>query len=396
MNIDSLHRRAALNGVIAAMVTLGLGLGVMAGVEAVGNGDEPAPVSPSPTPSTEPPPICTPTWEVAQTADPGESSNLLSDVTALSSAEAWAVGGSGDPEAPLAVLIERWDGTAWTAEEGPNPGSQINELLAVDAAEPNDVWAVGRTASGFGDRPLVLHYDGSAWLEVVLPEDVTGVLSGVAAIAPDDVWVVGFTGDPVASLEEALILHWDGQLWAVVDAGRAVGTGKSALLDVEAAAPDDLWVVGYLHNNPLIAHFDGASWSRSDTGLEGETNAIAPLVPTDVWAVGAPIQRFDGTSWVPVAEVRSEGRLLGVAAVSQSDVWAVGVRAAGEAATKSLVLRFDGRRWTAVLGPGIPGSDALTGVDALEDGTVLAVGYKDVEPGRRTVSIRGTTCFPEA
>ncbi|MGH2636478.1 MAG: hypothetical protein ACRDHU_10095, partial [Actinomycetota bacterium] len=220
MNIDSLHRRAALNGVIAAMVTLGLGLGVMAGVEAVGDGDDPPPVSPSPTPSTEPAPICTPTWEIAQTADPGESSNLLSDVTALSSAEAWAVGGSGDPEAPLAVLIERWDGTAWTAEEGPNPGSQINELLAVDAAEPNDVWAVGRTASGFGDRPLVLHYDGTAWLEVVLPEDVTGVLSGVAAIAPDDVWVVGFTGDPVASLEEALILHWDGQLWAVVDAGR--------------------------------------------------------------------------------------------------------------------------------------------------------------------------------
>jgi hypothetical protein len=293
------------------------------------------------------------------------------------------------------VLIERWDGTVWTAEEGPNPGTQVNELRAVDAAEPNDVWAVGRTASGFGDRPLVLHFDGSTWLEVELPGEVTGVLSGVTAIAPDDVWVVGYTGDPAASLEHALVLHWDGLLWAVVDPGRAVGTGKSALLGIEAVAPDDLWAVGYLHNKPLIVHFDGLAWARSETEVLGATNAIVPVISTDVWAVGERIQRSDGTTWSQVAEVRSDGELLGVAAVSQSDVWAVGGRTAGEGVSTSLVMRFDGRRWTAVDGPGIPGSDRLTGVDALPDGTVLAVGYRDVEAGRRTLSIRGTTCFPE-
>jgi hypothetical protein len=62
--------------------------------------------------------------------------------------------------------------------------------------------------------------------------------------------------------------------------------------------------------------------------------------------------------------------------------------------TRSIVMRFDGQRWTPVEGRGAAGSDALTSVDALPDGTVLGVGYKDVEAGRRVLAIRGTTCFP--
>jgi hypothetical protein len=395
VSLDPLRRRALVNGGIATVVTLLIGFGVVAGIDTLGDEDGTASPSPSATTPTPTQPVCTPTFEVAQTADPADLPNALAGVTALSAAEAWAVGASGDPLAPVGVLIERWDGSAWTAEEGPNPGSETNELRAIDAAEPNDVWAVGRTASGFGDRPLVVRFDGTEWLEIELPEEVTGILTGVAAIAPNDVWVVGFTGDQAASLERSLVLHWDGQLWAIVDPGRAVGSGRSALLGIEAVAPDDLWAVGYLHNEPLIVHFDGEAWSRSETTVDGVTNAIAPTTPTDVWAVGSPIQRFDGTTWTSAAEVRADGELLGVAIVSPSDLWAVGRRPTEGGGSRSLVMRFDGRRWMAVEGQAVPGSDALVGVDALPDGTVLAVGYRDVESGRRTLSIIGTTCFPE-
>jgi hypothetical protein len=64
--------------------------------------------------------------------------------------------------------------------------------------------------------------------------------------------------------------------------------------------------------------------------------------------------------------------------------------------TRSLVMRFDGQRWTQVEGRGAAGSDVLTGVDALPDGTVLGVGYKDVDDGRRTLAIQGETCFAAA
>ena len=388
-----MRRRALLNGSIAGAVTLVIGVLIVAGVSS-GDLDIPR-SSPSPSPSPTSPP-CDPSWEIVPSANPEDLSHTLNAVVALAASEAWAVGGSGDPVSPLDVLIERWDGTAWTPEEAPSPGSQTNELLAVDAAGPNDVWAVGRTASGFGDRPLALHYDGTEWLEVALPEEVTGVLTGVAAISPGDVWAVGFSGDPDASLERALILHWDGLLWAVVDGGRAVGRGSSALRDVEATAPDDVWAAGYLHNRPLIVRWDGLAWSRSETEVTGVANEVEPLTPTEGWVVGAPIQRFDGATWSLDTPVREEGELLSAATVGPSDVWAVGIRPIELGETRSIVMRFDGQRWTPVEGRGAAGSDALTGVDALPDGTVLGVGYKDVDVGRRTLAIRGTTCFPTA
>lgn len=395
MVIDALRRRALINGGIAAALTLAVGFGIMAGMTAGGD-PTPPPVAPTTTPTPPPPPACTPTFELAQTADPGEASNWLNDLVLLSSAEGWAVGASGAADVPTAVLIERWDGIAWTAEEGPSPGSHFNELRAVDASGPNDVWAVGRTASGFGDRPLVVHFDGSEWLEVAPPDEITGVLNGVAAISPSDVWAVGSVGDPAALLEEPVILHWDGTAWSAVDPGRAVGQARSALLDIVAAGTDDLWVAGYLRNQPLLIRYFGQEWSRLDVSSRGPANAIRPVSSTDAWAVGEPLLRFDGTEWIEGDALRSSDELFGVASVSAEDVWTVGLRAVGdEGRGRATVLRFDGESWIDVQGPSIPGSDALLGVDALPDGTVLAVGYRDVKLGRRTLAIRGSTCPTE-
>jgi hypothetical protein len=392
VTLSSLQRRALINGGVATVVTLVIGMGVVAGLS--DDGPEPPPRTPTPSVTSSPSPSCAPSWDIAQSANPGDLSTWLSGISVLSSSDAWAVGGSGDPAAPLSVLIERWDGFAWTAEEGPAPGSQVNELRGVDAQAANDVWAVGRTASGFGDDPLMLRFDGAQWAQVELPSEVSGVLNAVAAIAPDDVWAVGYTGDPAASLERALLMHWDGQLWAVVDAGRAVGLGRSALLDVEALASDDVWAVGYLHRQPLIVHYDGTEWSRSQTEVPGVAKAIEPITGADAWTAGAPIQRFEGETWTQAAVIPADGELFGIASVSGSDVWAVGLRRVSQDVTKSLVMRFDGRRWRVVPGHGVPGSDALTAIDALSDQTVLAVGYKDVPDGRRALAILGTTCSP--
>jgi hypothetical protein len=47
-----------------------------------------------------------------------------------------------------------------------------------------------------------------------------------------------------------------------------------------------------------------------------------------------------------------------------------------------------------VKGPSVAGSDTLSVVDALPDGTLLAVGWKDVDLERQTLAIRGTACPP--
>src|SRR4029453_15298905 len=100
----------------------------------------------------------------------------------------------------------RWDGDRWLPVAAPSPGTTLNELRAVDASEPNDVWAVGRTSSGLGEQPLVLHFDGSEWSDVELPAEIDGVLNGVAAISPADVWAIGSVGAPAPPLERGVRL----------------------------------------------------------------------------------------------------------------------------------------------------------------------------------------------
>ncbi len=387
--VSSHTRRALINGGIAAIVTFTIGSAVVAATEP-GLPELPEPPT-SPTGSPTPP--CTPTWEIVPSADSGELPISLNGVVALSASEAWAVGATGDPVAPSAVVVERWDGVAWTAVEAPSPGTERNELLDVDAAGPNEVWAVGRTSSGFGDAPLVLRYDGTEWLEVEMPIEIDGVLNGVAAISPTNVWVVGSVGDPAASLERGLVLHWDGQLWAEVEVGRALGGGKSLLRDIDVLTPRDLWVAGYHHNRPAIIRYGGEAWADSPTETQGTLEAVEAVASNDVWAVGSQIQHFDGTGWTPAANVRSDGLLLSVSVVGPQDVWAVGSRPTAEGTTKTLVVRFDGQRWQQIPGAGVPGSDVLSAVDALPDGTVLAVGHRDVRTGRRTLAVRGATCL---
>src|SRR4029453_4602637 len=279
--VNNLQRRGLVNASIAAMATFAIGSAV---VYAAGGPDDvvtpPPSTSPSASPTTR---SCAATWDVVRSANPGEAATTLLGVTAVTSTEAWAVGGLGEPEIPTAVAIQRWDGDRWLAVAGPSPGTTLNELRAVDASEPNDVWAVGRTSSGLGEQPMVLHYDGTEWSQVKLPPEIAGVLNGVAAISPADVWAVGSVGDPAASLERALVLHWDGIAWAEVEIGRATGGGKSALVDVEGVSPTDVWAVGYHHFQPLILRFDGEAWSRSPTEIRGTLHAIEAPATGEAW-----------------------------------------------------------------------------------------------------------------
>ena len=92
--------------------------------------------------------------------------------------------------------------------------------------------------------------------------------------------------------------------------------------------------------------------------------------------------------------VRTNGlTLVDGAAVGGRDIWAVGTRSSeADPVTRIAVYRYSGRRWVPVDGPPVGGSDALTAIDALPDGTVLGVGTKDLEKGRKTLAIAGSTC----
>jgi hypothetical protein len=122
-------------------------------------------------------------------------------VTALSPTSAWGVGYTlvGNH---FQTLTEHWDGSSWRVLSSPSPGGtgQDNVLTDVTATSGSDVWAVGRYG-GDDDQPLVpfaMHWNGGSWAAVSLP--VSGVQAtdtnplSVSAAAPGQAWVSGVSG----------------------------------------------------------------------------------------------------------------------------------------------------------------------------------------------------------
>jgi hypothetical protein len=91
--------------------------------------------------------------------------NVFSDISAVSPADAWAVGYHGaynylgHGRSPRETLIAGWNGTSWSSVETPNREAAENELAGVHALSGGDVWAVGRSSQPGGDNQstLVLH-----------------------------------------------------------------------------------------------------------------------------------------------------------------------------------------------------------------------------------------------
>jgi hypothetical protein len=110
----------------------------------------------------------------------------LSDVAALSTTEAWAVGGG----------MLRWNGRAWRRVKD-LPFTSANTVTALS---PTDIWVAG---GGGG----LAHFDGHGWSRGGSPPPLSGsaVWLGSASAAPGTVWVVG-SRQGVAPTEERVAL----------------------------------------------------------------------------------------------------------------------------------------------------------------------------------------------
>ncbi len=332
-------------------------------------------------------------FERVPTPSPHPTSNTLQSVAATSASDAWALGTAG-----TAPLLLHWDGTdwasralpagpagtvygvlgatpdgdVWLAGEGPRPlpgmsGTPVvararagafdrvdtvtlapqttyphwprgGVPTALDGTSATDVW-VALEASGQGDGtgtilPSVLHFNGTAWSETLLPRrsSVRSHPRGVEAIAPDDVWVVGY-GRSNATSFFGEVFHYDGTSWSYVPTPLD-DTAQVFFLDVSASAPDDVWVVGYInYTDPIYLHWNGAAWSVQSGPATPAPVRVAALATDDVWALPYALHdssarlHWDGTAWsaqpAPIPGA-SEIRRSALARVGPCGLWSVG------------------------------------------------------------------------
>lgn len=240
------------------------------------------------------------------------------------------------------------------------------------------------------------------WQKAISP-NVSGAtainneLLGITAISANDVWTVGWAQDPQGPqyVKRTLIEHFDGSTWNIVQSPNPQNDINSVLHSVSGKAANDVWAVGASHNGrlpsrTLIEHWDGTQWSivsspSPDTQFN-ELRGVAAVSANDVWAVGyrggtkteTPIEtlilHWDGARWSQVPSPNISGganQLFGVTAIAANDIWAVGF--AGGA---PLAMRWNGSVWSIV--PVEPNgglrSEKLTAVSGADGNEVWAVG----------------------
>jgi hypothetical protein len=208
----------------------------------------------------------------------------LSGVKALSPTDAWAVG-SGPTCYWRCTFTLRWDGTSWEHVPSPTPGNRGDFLDEVEALSGDVAWAVGTwIAPSF--FPLLLRWDGTDWLNESPGVGSTAMLADVSATAPNDAWVVGSIIYPLSSL----ILHFDGSQWIQVGSPNI-----DALFGVAVLSTNHAWAVG----DRGILRWNGSAWSQ-DAASEDPLRAIDALSPTDAWAVGELIYHYSPALFIDV------------------------------------------------------------------------------------------------
>jgi hypothetical protein len=229
------------------------------------------------------------------------------------------------------------------------------------------------------------------------PQGLDQVLNGAAVRGPCDAWAVGARGGSTV-VNQTLTEHYDGSGWTIVPSPNAGQSGDgNVLAAVAAVSASDVWAVGSTTRNStvqtLIEHWDGSSWTVSQSGIAGGNStsltAVTATSATDIWAVGVSfsqrqplIEHYDGSSWtvIPGGSLpagNTDGSLAGVTATSPADAWAVGTTTTSNFVKQTLVERWNGTRWT-VFPSANPGpataSNVLTGVANLTSNNGWAVG----------------------
>ena len=163
------------------------------------------------------------------------------------------------PNFPGAVgdqgLIEHWDGASWSVVPSatiPSPSGGF--LYGLACAAPADCWASGATTDGVNGRAsgiLMEHWDGSAWTDTSasMPNPAPAdILSSISCLGAAQCWAVGsvgpFGGNGGDNFQpQAFIENWNGTSWSV-DPSPNASARSASWTRSRVCAPSGAWRPG--------------------------------------------------------------------------------------------------------------------------------------------------------
>jgi hypothetical protein len=192
--------------------------------------------------------------------------------------------------------------------------------------------------------------DGELWTRHGFQNAEDAVVTDVAAVGDDDVW---------ASLEEGLLLRWDGASWKLYPA-----TGATRLDAVHGLGPNQVWAAG----DVLVSYNGTGIQQLADlSAVAGESRFVGMYGASDLAVqmlldTGA-LYQWNGVVIDPVFSVSDYATYTDAHFLGIDDLWAVGYGGA--------ILRWDG---TALSQPEHLTANTLFSVFGTPDGHVFAGG----------------------
>jgi hypothetical protein len=157
-------------------------------------------------------------WVMQSIPSPGSYGPNLTGIACPTPTDCIAVGAyQAVPAGPGVTLVEQWNGATWTVLPSPNIGSFGNSLSSVSCTSPSACTAAG-VYIGTGDleHMLVERWNGSVWSAQALTDPVgftQAWLAGVSCASASSCTAVGAEASTTQTL--TLAEHWSGGAWTI-------------------------------------------------------------------------------------------------------------------------------------------------------------------------------------
>jgi hypothetical protein len=331
-------------------------------------------------------------WHQATVPDPGGTgagdSSEVSAVRCAAASECWAVGFDQKNSGPVLAELLRWNGSTWRAMAVPQPAgtrkTSRNQLTDVTCIAARNCWAVGSFGkSGSGTQNLVLHWNGTKWTRVRVPEaggaskQADSELNSIRCPTTSRCLAVGsYTTGAAPGEPFNQVLTWNGRSWTAQRV-RNPGTGtpdyENTLVSIGCAAKTSCWAVGPRQATKVqgilnqVLRWNGRSWVRQRITQPGGTgsaakNELAAVTCTSTrncWAVGSDgafsrnqAQHWNGKHWALVATpdpslpgVVPVDALFSVRCTDRANCWAVGAEESPVFVSNE-ILHWNGTKWS--------------------------------------------------
>jgi hypothetical protein len=331
--------------------------------------------------------VAAPSWSIAASPNPvGSADGQLRSVACTSTTDCFAVGQTHGVQ----TLIERWNGTNWIVVPSPDPtasgGINNNDLSGVACSAATNCFAVGSMQGA--KSVLIERWNGTAWSVAAVSATSTGVLSGVSCFGATSCQAVGARGG------SGFAMRWNGTSWTGAAIPKPSGATASRLASVKCVGASNCMAVGSYDTatatRTLIERWNGTSWaivaSANPAGATSSRLSSIACPSTSCFAVGVTtvsaqqrtlIERWNGTAWTIMS---SPNPTAGTPALSSVGCYgALSCFAVGSKATYTLVERWNGTAWSIVTSPNAVGAQnsALGGVNCISASECFAVGRTD-------------------